>query len=82
MDEFDSIISLLAPIIEAKREAVISETIKPTDYNTEAVRERNRLLGVTVDVIAFEDISKEAEREQAEKNARDMEKIRTWVRGA
>lgn len=46
MDEFDSIISLLAPVIEAKREAVIAETLKPTNYDTEEIRERNRLLGI------------------------------------
>jgi hypothetical protein len=46
MEEFDDIISLLAPVIEAKREAIIAETLKPTNYDSEAVRERNRLLGI------------------------------------
>lgn len=82
MDEFDSIISLLAPVIEAKRERIIADTLKVADYDSEEIRERNRLLGVSVDVMAFEDLTKQAEREQAERNARGMESLRTWVRGA
>lgn len=46
MDEFEDIIAMLTPVILAKREAVIAETLKPTDYNTPEVQERKRLLGL------------------------------------